>query len=135
MTACLFCRIATGELPAEIVHQTPAAVAFLDRNPAARGHVLIVPRTHAASLPELDAGAVEGFFLAVRDVMRKVDAAFHPAGMNVGWNHGAGAGQEVFHLHVHVIPRRTPGGRGIQVMGEGRDGTPLAEVGEAIRRA
>lgn len=135
MAACIFCRIAAGELPAEIVHQSPAAVAFLDRNPVSRGHVLVIPRVHAASLPELDPGQVDGLFQAVREVMRKVDAAFHPAGMNVGWNHGEGAGQEVFHLHVHVIPRHAPGGRGIQVMGEGRDRTPIAEVGEALRRA
>ncbi len=135
MAACIFCRIAAGEIPADVVHQTPSAVAFLDRNPAARGHVLVIPRVHAASLPALDPAEVDGLFQAVREVMRKVDAALHPAGMNVGWNHGEGAGQEVFHLHVHVIPRHAPGGRGIQVMGEGAAGTPLAEVGAAIRAA
>ena len=95
----------------------------------------MVPRAHAASLLELDGAAVGDLFLAVKDVMRKVDAALHPAGMNVGWNHGRAAGQHVLHLHVHVIPRHTPGGRGIQVMGEGADDTPLAEIAAAIRRA
>jgi histidine triad (HIT) family protein len=135
MSACIFCRIAAGEIPADVVHQTPGALAFLDRNPVSRGHVLVIPRAHATSLPALAPGEVDGLFQAVREVMRKIDAAFRPAGMNVGWNHGEGAGQEVLHLHVHVIPRHAPGGRGIQVMGEGRDGTPLAEVGEALRRA
>lgn len=135
MADCIFCRIASGELPADVVHETPAAIAFLDRNPAARGHVMIVPRTHAASLLELDDGAVGDLFRTVKAVMRKVDAALHPAGMNVGWNHGRAAGQHVFHLHVHVIPRHTPGGRGVQMMGEGDDGTPLAQVAEALRRA
>ena len=135
MADCLFCRIAAGELPAELVHQTSATIAFLDRTPAARGHVMVVPRAHAASLLELDGAAVGDLFLAVKDVMRKVDAALHPAGMNVGWNHGRAAGQHVLHLHVHVIPRHTPGGRGIQVMGEGADDTPLAEIAAAIRRA
>lgn len=135
MADCLFCRIASGELPAELVHQTPGAIAFLDRTPAARGHVMIVPRTHAPSLLELDDAAVGDLFLTVKEVMRRVDAALHPAGMNVGWNHGRAAGQHVFHLHVHVIPRHAPGGRGIQVMGEGADGTPLAEVAAALRQA
>lgn len=135
MADCIFCRVVAGELPAEVVHETPAALAFLDRTPAARGHVMIVPRAHAASLLELEDGAVGDLFLAVKAVMRKVDGALHPAGMNVGWNHGRGAGQHVGHLHVHVIPRSTPGGRGIQVMGEGADATPLAEVAEALRRA
>ncbi len=135
MADCIFCRIAAGELPAELVHQTAAAIAFLDRTPAARGHVMIVPRAHAPSLLELDDAAVGELFLTVKAVMRKVDAALHPAGMNVGWNHGRAAGQHVGHLHVHVIPRHAPGGRGIQVMGEGADATPLAEVAEALRRA
>ncbi len=135
MADCLFCRIVSGELPAELVHQTPGAIAFLDRTPAARGHVMIVPRAHAPSLLELDDAAVGDLFLTVKEVMRRVDAALHPAGMNVGWNHGRAAGQHVFHLHVHVIPRHTPGGRGIQAMGEGADGTPLAEVAAALRQA
>lgn len=135
MADCIFCRITSGELPADVVLETPAAVAFLDRTPAARGHVMVVPRTHAANLLELDDAAVGDLFRTVKAVVRKVDAAFHPAGMNVGWNHGRAAGQHVFHLHVHVIPRYGPGGRGVQVMGEGDDGTPLAQVAEALRSA
>jgi histidine triad (HIT) family protein len=132
---CIFCRIAAGTLPAEIVHETPDAVAFLDRFPAAKGHVVVIPRAHAASLPELDDAAIAGVFRAVKDVMRKVTAALAPAGMNVGWNHGKPAGQHVFHLHVHVLPRYAPGGRGVQVMGEGPGGADPVEVARAIRNA
>ena len=135
MAACIFCRIAAGEIPADVVHQTPSAVAFLDRNPVSRGHVLVIPRAHATSLPALDPAEVDGLFQAVREVMRKVDAALHPAGMNVGWNHGRAAGQVVFHLHVHVLPRFTEAGRGIQVMGEGTGKVSFPELREAIRNA
>jgi histidine triad (HIT) family protein len=134
MSDCLFCRIAAGEVPAEIVHATPAAVAFLDRVPAARGHVLVVPRAHAATLPELDDAAVGGLFLAVKEVMGKVERALHPVAFHVGWNHGAAAGQHVFHLHVHVLPRAQRG-RGVQLLGEGGDRGDLAEVAAAIRGA
>jgi len=132
---CIFCQIAAGTLKAEIVHETPDAIAFLDKVPAAKGHVVVVPRAHAASLPELDDAAIGGFFRAVKDVMRKVNAALAPAGMNVGWNHGKAAGQHVFHLHVHVLPRYAQGGRGIQVMGEPPGPVNLAELGAAIRMA
>ena len=135
MSDCIFCRIAAGTLEAELVHETPEAIAFLDKYPAARGHVVVVPRAHAASLPELDDAAAAGLFRAVRDVMRKVTAALAPAGMNVGWNHGPAAGQVVLHLHVHVLPRFGEGGRGIQVMGEGAGAVSSAELREALRRA
>ena len=135
MSDCIFCQIAAGTLKAEIVHETPDAFAFLDKFPAAKGHVVVIPRAHAASLPELDDAAIEGFFRAVKDVMRKVNAALAPAGMNVGWNHGKAAGQHVFHLHVHVLPRFAAGGRGIQAMGEGAGKLDLAELGKALRDA
>lgn len=135
MSDCIFCKIAAGELKAEIVHETPEAIAFLDKYPAARGHVVVIPRAHAETLVDLDEGAVGGLFRAVKDVMRKVQVSLRPRGMNVGWNHGADAGQVVHHLHVHVLPRSRAPGRGVQVMGEGTDRGDLAAVAQAIRGA
>jgi histidine triad (HIT) family protein len=135
MSDCIFCQIAAGTMKAEIVHETPETIAFLDKFPAARGHVVVIPRAHAASFPELDDAVVPGLFRAVKDVMRKVTAAFAPSGMNVGWNHGRPAGQHVFHLHVHVLPRFAEGGRGVQAVGEGAGKVSFAELGEAIRKA
>ncbi len=134
MSDCIFCQIAAGTMKAEIVHETPDAVAFLDKFPAARGHVVVIPRKHAVGLTDLDDGAVAGVFLAVKAVMRKVTAALAPAGMNVGWNHGRSAGQVVDHLHVHVLPRWTQG-RGVQVMGERPGDVDAAELARAIRGA
>jgi histidine triad (HIT) family protein len=134
MGDCIFCQIAAGTMKAEIVLETPDAIAFLDKFPAAKGHVVVIPRAHAVTLPDLDDAAVAGMFRAVKDVMRKVTAALAPAGMNVGWNHGRTAGQVVDHLHVHVLPRWTPG-RGVQVMGERPGDVSLTELGKAIRTA
>ena len=134
MSDCIFCRIAAGTMKAEIVHETPDAVAFLDKFPAAKGHVVVIPRAHAVTLLDLDDAAVGGVFRTVKDVMRKITAALAPAGMNVGWNHGRSAGQVVDHLHVHVLPRWTPG-RGIQVMGERPADVNAAELARAIRSA
>ncbi len=135
MAACLFCRIAAGAVPAEIVHESPASVAFLDVHPAARGHVLVVPRAHAATLLELDDDAAGALFRDVKRVQALVLAALRPLGFNVGWNHGRAAGQHVDHLHVHLLPRYADGGRGVQLLGAGGDRGDLPAVAEAIRAA
>jgi histidine triad (HIT) family protein len=133
MSGCIFCDVVAGTAGAEIVHESPSAIAFLDKFPAARGHTMVVPRAHASTLLELDDGAVGDLFRTVKSVMRKVAGALQPAGMNVGWNHGKAAGQHVFHLHVHVLPRYAPGGRGVQLLGEGTEPVDLADVARRIR--
>jgi histidine triad (HIT) family protein len=135
MADCIFCEILGGRIAAEVVHESPGALAFLDVFPAARGHVLVVPRVHAPTMLDLDGAAVGDLFLAVKAVQAKVQRALNPVGMNVGWNHGRAAGQHVHHLHIHVIPRFEEGGRGIQVMGTGGDRGELPTVAAAIRKA
>lgn len=135
MSECLFCRIAAGAARAAVVHEGPGAVAFLDTRPAARGHVMVIPRAHAATLLELDDGAVGELFVAVKTALRKVNDALRPAAFHVGWNHGSGAGQHVLHLHVHILPRFGESGRGIQLLGEGAGRVDLSELAEAIRKA
>ncbi len=131
--ACLFCRIISRSVPAEVVYESAGSVAFLDVHPSARGHVLVVPRAHAPTLLELEDDAIGELFRAVKTVQRMVEVAFRPVAFNVGWNHGRAAGQHVFHLHVHVLPRYEDGGRGVQLLGSGGDRGELATVGAAIR--
>jgi histidine triad (HIT) family protein len=131
--SCVFCEIAAGRAKAEVVHESADAIAFLDRYPAARAHVVVIPKAHAETLPELPDGAVGGLFLAVKAVQRKIAAALRPAAMHVGWNHGRDAGQTVNHLHVHVLPRWSPA-RGVQRLGEGAAQASPADA-EAIRNA
>jgi histidine triad (HIT) family protein len=135
MDDCAFCRIVEGTLPAAVVHESPGAVAFLDAFPAARGHVLVVPRIHAPTLLDLDGRAIGALFETVSVVQRKVQRALQPLGMNVGWNHGKPAGQHVFHLHVHILPRFEAGGRGIQALGTGGDRGELERLAAAISAA
>jgi histidine triad (HIT) family protein len=134
MGDCLFCRIAAGQVPAAVVYESPGGIAFLDRFPAARGHTLVVPRIHAATLNELPDDAIAGLFQAVKVVTAKITDALHPTAFHIGWNHGEAAGQQVFHLHVHVIPRYNPG-RGIQSLGSGGGRGDLSEIAAAIRKA
>jgi histidine triad (HIT) family protein len=135
MSDCIFCNIAAGTMKAEVVFENPHAIGFLDKYPVTRGHVVVIPRVHAATLNELADDAVGGLFLAVKAVMRQVSDALRPVAMNVGWNHGKDAGQVVLHLHVHVLPRYSAGGHGVQALGEGAGQVSFPELAEAIRKA
>ena len=102
---CLFCRIISGELPSTRVDEDERTVAFMDINPATRGHVLVVPREHSADLREIgdeDLAAVArmGRRIAARQVER-----LGADGVNLLNSCGQVAWQTVFHFHVHVIPR------------------------------
>ena len=135
MADCLFCQILAGTMPAEVVFEARGALAFLDKFPSARGHTLVIPRAHAPTLLELDDEGVGDLFRAVQAVTCKVRDALRPVAFNIGWNHGRAAGQHVFHLHVHILPRYAEGGRGVQALGAGWAGGSLAEIAAAIRAA
>ncbi|HEV8321231.1 MAG TPA: HIT family protein [Myxococcota bacterium] len=102
--SCAFCAIASGGAPAAVVHSAADAVAFLDARPVFKGHVLVVPRTHVATLADLPAAALAPFFGAVQRIARAVQAALGADGTFVACNNGVS--QSVPHLHVHVVPRR-----------------------------
>lgn len=102
---CIFCRIASGEIPAAIVAQNAYAVAFRDLHPQAPVHVLVVPRRHIASLAEAtDAAEVGALSLLAADVARLegIDTGGYRTVINVG----ADGGQTVFHLHLHLLGGR-----------------------------
>jgi histidine triad (HIT) family protein len=109
---CIFCRIVAGEAPARVVHETDGATAFLDANPLAPGHTLVVPRPHAGRLADLDAGQSAALFEAVRTLVPRVERAVEADAVTVGINDGAAAGQEVPHVHAHLIPRFEDDGGG-----------------------
>jgi histidine triad (HIT) family protein len=115
MAECIFCRIVAGEIPSQPLYEDATVLAFLDNHPASRGHALVIPKTHAETLEHLTPTEVGSLFVGVQAVMRLLQTALKPSGMNVGWNHGWAAGQRVDHLHVHVIPRYAgDGGGGMQ---------------------
>jgi histidine triad (HIT) family protein len=102
--SCLFCRIAAGEILATIVHETDTVLAFRDITPKAPVHVLIIPRAHhedVAALAEADPG-LAGEVLAVAAAVAKAEGLRGP-GYRVIFNSGGHAGQEVFHVHAHVV--------------------------------
>jgi len=102
---CIFCAIAAGDAPARTVHETDRTTAFLDVNPLARGHTLVVPRTHAERLGDLPADDAAELFATVHELVPAVEAAVDADATTIGVNDGTAAGQEVPHVHVHVVPR------------------------------
>jgi histidine triad (HIT) family protein len=103
MIECVFCSIVAGELPADVVLDDDETLAFLDRRPLFPGHVLVVPRRHVTTLPELPPGAVGPFFERVRRVAAAIPEALGAQGTFVAANNVVS--QSVPHLHVHVVPR------------------------------
>jgi histidine triad (HIT) family protein len=105
VTDCLFCKIATGEIPATVVATNERHVAFRDVNPQAPTHILAIPRRHVASLNDVADAAVLGDLLAfVRDVARGEGLA--ERGYRVVLNTNSDGGQTVFHLHAHLLGGR-----------------------------
>lgn len=104
---CLFCRIISGEIPAKKVFDDADVVAFEDINPQAPTHLLLIPRRHIASLNDLtDADAETIGKVLVRAAQLAREAHLHSDGYRVVINHGAGAGQSVFHIHAHLLGGR-----------------------------
>lgn len=102
---CIFCAIAGGEAPADVVFEDEATLAFLDINPAADGHTLVIPRIHAPDLFEV---SVDQFVAVARTVHRVadlLDRQLSPDGLNIFQANRSAGWQEVYHLHVHLVPR------------------------------
>jgi len=105
---CLFCRIRDGEVAAHIVLDEPEVLGFLDIRPVFPGHVLVIPRDHVVTLPELSRGLLTVLFAAVQRVTLAVQDAMGAEGAFVANNNVVS--QSVPHLHVHVVPRRPKDG-------------------------
>ncbi len=105
MGDCIFCAIVAGELPAQIVDSDEHTVAFMDINPATRGHALVIPRTHAADLIAISDEDLERTTLAARRLAARMEGTLEPDGFNLINACRPAAWQTVFHFHIHVIPR------------------------------
>ena len=103
---CLFCRIVSGEIDADVVHQSPTTIAFRDLNPQAPTHVLVIPRSHYPNAVALAAGEPD----TAVDLFTAANAVAESEGLGEGYrlvfNTGAQAHQTVFHAHLHVLGGR-----------------------------
>jgi histidine triad (HIT) family protein len=102
---CIFCKILADEVPATIVDEDEHTVAFMDINPATRGHALVIPRTHAEDLLSVDPDDLRAVAVASQRLAARAKERLQADGVNLVNSCGAVAWQTVFHFHVHVIPR------------------------------
>jgi Diadenosine tetraphosphate (Ap4A) hydrolase and other HIT family hydrolases len=105
MDNCIFCKIANGVIPSATVYEDDSFRAILDIAPAHKGHVILLPKSHAANLFELDDEIAAKALPIVKKIACAVKAATGCDGINVLQNNGVAAGQSVFHLHIHIVPR------------------------------
>jgi histidine triad (HIT) family protein len=113
MNACIFCAIAAGKVKAEKVYEDERVVAFLDINPSAPGHTLIIPRAHAARIEDLSVEDAIALFAALHRLAKPIREAMGAEAATVGINDGPESGQVIPHVHIHVIPRRSGDGGAI----------------------
>jgi histidine triad (HIT) family protein len=104
---CIFCKIVAGELPATIVDEDERTVAFMDINPATRGHTLVIPRAHTADLLSVDPDDLCAVAVTSQRQAVRAKERLRADGVNLVNSCGSVAWQTVFHFHMHVIPRYT----------------------------
>lgn len=108
MSDCLFCKMIAREIEPDVVFESDTLLAFRDINPQAPTHILIVPKKHIATLNDLqskDAGTIGDMYLAARDIAKNMNIA--SVGYRTVINCNAGAGQTVFHIHMHLLGGRS----------------------------
>jgi len=102
---CIFCKIAQKEINAYTIFEDSSVIAFLDIHPLALGHTVVIPKIHAENIIDLPIELVNPIFLGVRHITKMIQDTLHPDGFTIGINHGKWAGQDMDHLHIHIIPR------------------------------
>jgi histidine triad (HIT) family protein len=102
---CIFCKIVYGQIPTRIIDETPHSVAFLDAFPLARGHTLVIPKKHHVKIQDMSDRENSDLFSLVHKVISKIDQI--TGATLVAVHNGKDAGQEIPHVHVHLVPRTT----------------------------
>ncbi|MFQ5522830.1 MAG: HIT family protein [Acidimicrobiia bacterium] len=135
--SCIFCAIVDGGAPASFVHRDELVDAFLDINPVNPGHLLVVPKAHYVTLSDIDpTTAARMFVVAQRLAAALRNSQLRCEGINLFYADGAVAGQEVFHAHLHVLPRHRGDGFGLRIdYDPAPSRTALDAVAASIRAA
>jgi histidine triad (HIT) family protein len=133
---CVFCAIAAGEIPAEILVENETCVAFLDAEPLAPGHMLVIPKFHALDILSAPAETVGDLLKLTKRVVAALKLVIQPDGFTIGINHGPAAGQAVPHLHLHIVPRFAgDGGKSIHGALANIESKPVSDIGQKIKDA
>ena len=132
---CIFCRIAEGTIPSAKVYEDENVVAFLDLSPVHPGHALVIPKAHYKDILEFPCGLAPAVCSAIQNVAKALMTVTGASGCNVLQNNGVIAGQSVFHVHWHVIPRFDGDGLELWRQGSYADDGAMQEMAEKMARA
>lgn len=105
MDSCIFCKIVQGEIPSHKIHETETTLAFLDIDPINIGHSLVIPKEHFENIYEIPDEILGDLMKSAKKLAKAIKKGLKADGINVTMNNDHAAGQRVFHLHIHVIPR------------------------------
>ncbi|GAA0490812.1 HIT family protein [Salinibacillus aidingensis] len=105
MADCIFCKILDGEIPSAKIYEDDDVYAFLDISQVSKGHTLVIPKNHTENIFETDPEVAEKVFSRIPKIANALRKTYQPKGLNILQNNGEFAGQTVFHLHIHLIPR------------------------------
>ncbi len=130
---CLFCGIVAGDVPGQIIDSDDQTVAFMDINPASKGHALVVPRKHSSDLMEIAEGDLAATMTAAQRLSKRIDEVLEPDGVNILNCCRPAAWQTVFHFHIHVIPRWHDDPLKLPWIPRGGDQDSIAALAEQIR--
>jgi len=130
---CVFCKIANGEAWAAKVYEDTAHIAFMDIRPMSIGHTLVAPKKHYAYIFDMPDEEVGRLYSIAAKVAKAVKQSINPPGLNLLQNNGSAAGQVIFHVHVHIIPRHE-GDASKFKSGHGRIDASRRELEETARR-
>ena len=133
---CIFCRIIRGEIPSTKIHEDDDVLAFMDIGPIIKGHVLVIPKPHYASLPEVPADLLGKVMAVVQRIAQAQFSGLKADGVNIHQSNGAAAGQVVPHVHFHVIPRfETDGHRWNWAAKKYASSDEVASYADSLRQA
>ncbi|MCP3872102.1 MAG: HIT family protein [Desulfobacteraceae bacterium] len=102
---CLFCKIINGEIPCTKIYENDKVLSFMDISPMNEGHLLVIPKTHGATILELPETDFLAVMAATKKIAQAANKALNPDGINILQLNGEAANQVVPHLHVHIVPR------------------------------
>ena len=133
MENCIFCKIINHEIPSKIIYEDEQCMAFLDITQVTNGHTLIIPKMHAADYLSVDQNVLAHISKVAQIIANQLKTKLNASGINILTNAGQAAGQEVFHFHMHLIPRFNEND-GIEIKFNRLDDFDLEAIYNAIKR-
>lgn len=132
MESCVFCKIINEEIPCHKIYEDEETLAFLDINPASKGHTLIIPKKHYVNIHDVDEETLNSIMKTTKKMSAKLKQKLNASGINIVNASGKDAQQSVFHIHFHAVPRYEGDGLDLWFHGRKSDAPDFDELKKII---